>query len=166
MTDEERWLDAEERTAWLTLLALCSVLPGAVEGQLQRDAGLTLFDYTVLAMLSERADRTLRMSDLAGLAHGSLSRLSHVARRLETRGYLTRAPLPEDGRVTVATVTDRGVAAIRAAAPAHVRHVRRLVLDPLTREQLTQLADAGSDLLVAIDPAAAERVQNARLGPG
>mgnify|MGYP000954306380 CR=1 FL=1 len=43
------------------------------------------------------------MSDLAFMAKGSLSRLSHVVSRLEQRGYVSRRPSPDDGRTTLAT---------------------------------------------------------------
>jgi hypothetical protein len=48
----------------------------ALDAQLRRDAGVSHFEYEGLAALSEAPERTLRMSDLAVLAEGSLSRLS------------------------------------------------------------------------------------------
>src|SRR5690606_37896759 len=101
--DEPRWLTTEENEAWVALSWLMLKLPGAIEAQLQRDDGLTFFDYIVLAALSMAPDRSMRMSDLAEFANGSLSRLSNVAKRLEARGLLVRAPSPCNGRVTVAT---------------------------------------------------------------
>jgi len=79
------------------------------------------------------------MSDIADFTQSSLSRLSHAARRLEEQGRLTRSPDPDDGRTTVATLTDAGHAKVVAAAPGHVRTVRSLVFDPLTRQQIQQL---------------------------
>ena len=64
-TMETRWLDAEERAAWLRLVAVVELLPGVLDAQLRRDAGLSHFDYFVLAMLSEAPGRTLRMTALA-----------------------------------------------------------------------------------------------------
>ena len=77
-----RWLDAEERATWLSLSRIIVKLPSALDGQLERDADLNYFEYIVMAMLSEQDDRTLRMSQLAALSNASLSRLSHVAKRL------------------------------------------------------------------------------------
>ncbi|MCW2533525.1 MAG: MarR family transcriptional regulator, partial [Blastococcus sp.] len=122
--DEPRWLDDEERMTWLSLAGVMTLLPAALDAQLQRDAGLSHFEYMVLAMLSERSSRTARMSELAGLANGSLSRLSHVARRLEDQGFLARRACPEDGRVTNAVLTDAGYAKVVATAPGHVAAVR------------------------------------------
>lgn len=141
--DEPRWLDAEEREAWMALGNLVIRLPAALDAQLQSEAGMTHFDYQVMAGLSEAPDRTLRMSVLAAFAVGSLSRLSQVVSKLERRGWVTRSPDPADGRYTLATLTDEGWATIVAAAPGHVETVRRLVLDPLTRTQVRQLAAIG-----------------------
>ena len=82
-------------------------------------------------MLSEQDDRALRMHRLAAVANASPSRLSHAARQLEARGLLARRPDPDDGRCIRAVLTDRGLAAVEAAAPGHVAVVRELVFDAL-----------------------------------
>jgi DNA-binding MarR family transcriptional regulator len=150
--DEPRWLDDDERTAWLSLAGVMTLLPAALDAQLQRDAGLNHFEYTVLAMLSERPSRTARMSELAGLANGSLSRLSHVARRLEGQGLLVRRACADDGRATDAVLTDAGYAKVVATAPGHVAAVRSLVFDALTPAQRRQLATIGDRILGQIHP--------------
>lgn len=71
------------------------------------------------------------MSELAALANGSLSRLSNVVKRFEKKGWVQRSPDPEDGRYTIAALTDAGFAVVEAAAPVHMRAVRELVLDKL-----------------------------------
>ena len=62
---ETRWLDAQQRAAWIRLAAVVELLPGVLDSQLRRDAGLTHFEYWVLSMLSEAPERTLRMTELA-----------------------------------------------------------------------------------------------------
>jgi DNA-binding MarR family transcriptional regulator len=134
-----RWLDAGELAAWTPFCGLLLTLPGALDGQLQRDADLTLFGYLVLARLSDAPRRTLRMSDLAQMANGSLSRLSHAVARLERHGWVVRATCPSDGRFTIATLTDAGHEKLVGAAPGHVAAVRRLVLDAIGAEELAEL---------------------------
>lgn len=146
---ETPWLDDTEMDAWLPLARLMIRLPAALDAQLRRDAGVSHFEYAVLARLSEAPNRTLRMSTLADFANGSLSRLSHVVARLESQGWVTRRPCPEDGRYTDAILTDRGFAKVAEAAPGHVAAVRRLVIDPLTRTQLRQLSAITSRILEA-----------------
>ncbi len=48
--------------------------------QLRRDAGIGHFEYQVMALLSEAPSSTLRMSELAMMAEGSLPRLSQAGR--------------------------------------------------------------------------------------
>lgn len=149
---ETRWLDQDERAAWLRLVAVVELLPGVLDAQLRAEAGLTHFEYFVLAMLSEAPGRTLRMTALAQRTNGTLPRLSHVVRRLEDRGLVERYPCPEDGRATNARLTSAGWDAVVAAAPGHVDTVRHHVLDPLTPVQLEQLRGIGEALLARLDP--------------
>lgn len=149
---QPRWLDDDEQQTWLTLVSVLIRLPAALDAQLQRDAGISQFDYQVLAGLSEAADRTMRMSELAMLAEGSLSRLSQVVSRLEKRGWVRRTPDPTDGRYTLAILTEQGWAKVVETAPGHVEAVRRLVFDPLTKAQQRQLRDMGRRIMRVVDP--------------
>ena len=150
-SSEPRWLSADEQRAWRALATILFRLPPALDAQLQRDARLSHFEFVVLAALSEAPARTLRMSDLAALANGSLSRLSHVVKRLEKRGWVRRAPCPEDGRYINASLTDDGYAKLVASAPGHVTMVRSVVVDALTPEQLDQLLEIGTRIAARID---------------
>jgi DNA-binding MarR family transcriptional regulator len=145
------WLTEEEQEAWRAVAMIFMQLPGPLDGQLQRDSGITLFEYMVLSYLSMAPRRTLRMSELAEVANGSLSRLSNVAKRLEQRGWLTREPDPADGRYTVASLTDEGWQLVRDAAPGHVDAVRQLVIEPLTGAQLRTLRAIGRRLRAGLD---------------
>lgn len=149
---QPRWLSSQEQEAWLALNGVTLLLPYALDVQLQRDHGLSLFEYGVMAMLSDAPDRTMRMKSLAMLSFGSLSRLSHVVSRLERRGYVRRQPLPEDGRTTLAALTDEGMAALEAAAPSHVETVRRLVVDPQPPGEFLRLGQACARILDRITP--------------
>ena len=152
--DETRWLDTEERSAWLALMSVLIKLPAALDAQLQRDHVLSHFEYSVLAGLSEAPGRSMRMSFLAALADGSLPRLSQVIGRLERRGLVRRTPDPDDGRYTLAVLTEDGLAMVLQAAPGHVETVRSLVFDPLTKAQPRQLRDICIRIMRAIDPTA------------
>src|SRR6476660_854396 len=149
---ETRWLDDDERQAWLRLIAVAELLPAALDTQLRHDDGLTHFEYFVLAMLSEAPDHTLRMTALAQRTNATLPRLSHVVRRLEDRGLVERFPCPEDGRATNARLTGTGWETVVAAAPGHADTVRRYVVDPLTSRQVDELRDIAGALLIRLDP--------------
>ena len=148
---DTNWLTRDELAAWMRLAAVLELLPGVLDSQLRRDAGLTNFDYYVLAMLSDAHDRTLRMTELAAQTNATLPRLSHVVRRLEDRGLVERFPCPEDGRATNARLSDDGWRKLRDSAPGHVATVREHVIDALTPEQVSQLTAIGDALLGRLD---------------
>jgi DNA-binding MarR family transcriptional regulator len=145
-----QWLSADETEAWKAVAAIAMLLPGALDGQLQRDAGINLFEYLVMSELSIAPHRTLRMSGLARIANGSLSRLSNVVKRLERHGWVRRDVDPDDRRITTATLTDAGWNLVVAAAPGHVEEVRRLVIDPLTAAQLRSITAAGERIRIRL----------------
>jgi DNA-binding MarR family transcriptional regulator len=150
-TETPRWLSAEEETAWRAIAKVLVTLPWAIERQLQRDAGLSFLQYHVLARLSEDPEHKLRMSELAMLTDASLSRLSHLVKRLEARGLVRRKPDPADGRFTNAIMTKAGYDLLVASAPGHVVRVRALVIDALTPAELRQLHETAERLLTRID---------------
>src|SRR5947209_8008081 len=148
---EPLWLDDEEMDAWLAFNGVMLLLPAALDSQMQRDNGITMFEYLVMAMLSETPGRTLQLKRLATVVNGSLSRLSHVVTRLEKRDWVRRQPLAENRRVTMATLTDAGYAKVVASAPSHVETVRELVFDGLDRTQVHQLQEISEQLLRSLD---------------
>ena len=146
-----KWLTAAELDSWLSLVRLMTWLPWSIDQQLQRDSNLRMVEYQVLAMLSERPEYRMRMSSLAEVTNASLSRLSHLVKRLEERGLVRREPDPADGRFTNAILTDQGFQVLAAAAPGHVAHVRSLVIDVLSPEQLRRLGQAADRIMSRID---------------
>src|SRR5690242_7896260 len=103
-----------------------TLLPAALDSQLQREAGMTHFEFIVMAALSRQPGRRLQLKDLALIANGSLSRLSHVISRLERQGWVRRVS-SNKGRATNAELTDQGLRKLRGAGPIHFKEVRRLV---------------------------------------
>lgn len=148
------WLTDEEIDSWLSVARLMTWLPWSIDQQLRRDAELSMVEYQVLAMLSTSPEWTKRMSSLAEVTNASLSRLSHIVKRLETRGLVVRRPDATDGRFTNAILTEDGYRTIVGAAPAHVQHVRSLVIDVLSREQLRLLGRAAERIVSRIDTSA------------
>lgn len=151
-TPEARWLDDQEMAAWRRFIAVVELLPGVLDSQLRRDSGLTHFEFLVLAALSDAPDHTLRMTTLGQRSNSTLTRLSHVVRRLEQRGLAERAPCPEDARATNAHLTDAGRELLRQAAPGHAETVRDHVIDPLTRRQIRELGEIAEAMLTRLDP--------------
>ncbi|MER7792903.1 MarR family winged helix-turn-helix transcriptional regulator [Streptomyces sp. NPDC097640] len=150
--EKPRWLDSEEQWNWFQFAYALIRVPAGLEAQMQRDAGISHFEYLVLSALSMARDHTLRMSDLAEFTASTLSRLSNAVGRLEKRGWVRRAPDPADGRYTLAILTEDGWNKVVECAPGHVAEVRRIVFDPLTKTQQRQLGVIAQRMLRAIDP--------------
>lgn len=143
------WLSEEQQAAWRPFVALLLRLPAALDAQLQKDAGITQFDYLVLSGLSEAPGRTLRMSELAATANSSLSRLSHVVSRLEAKGWVRRETCPGDGRFINAVLTDEGWEKVKETAPGHVAAVRELLVGTLSEDELVRLGAISAKVLAA-----------------
>ncbi len=146
-----KWLTDAEVHSWLSVVRLMTWLPWSIDQQLQRDSHLAMVEYQVLAILSESPEWTMRMSSLAEVTNASLSRLSHLVKRLEGRGLMRREPDLADGRFTNAILTDKGFQTLAEAAPGHVAHVRSLVIDVLSPEQLRRLGLAADRIMSRID---------------
>lgn len=148
----KKWLDAQEQRAWFGFIASVTMLDAALDRQLQQDSGLSHAQYGTLARLSQAPERTMHMSALAAITSSSQSRLSHAVARLESSGWVVRAPCPTSKRAVHATLTDEGYAMVVAAAPGHVALVRRLLFNRLNREQVEQLiaiAEVAKETLAA-----------------
>jgi DNA-binding MarR family transcriptional regulator len=147
-------LSPEHLEVWASVATLLERLPAALDAQLQRDSGLTHFEHGLLFALDSAPERTLRMSTLAGYASSTLSRLSRAISRLEKKEWVRRHTDPTDGRVTLATLTEAGHAAVVRSTPAHHALVERLVFESLTDQQVRQLGTISRRIAEAIDPSA------------
>lgn len=134
--DQQVWLDDEEQWVWRAFLAVHRRLLESLEKQLQRDAAMSLQDYVILSMLSEAPEHRLRMTDLAFISHSSPSRTSHAVDRLETRHWVRRERSDEDGRGSLAVLTELGLEQVTLSAPGHSQAVRENLFDLMSREEL------------------------------
>ncbi|MGP4089276.1 MarR family winged helix-turn-helix transcriptional regulator [Streptomyces sp. KR55] len=140
MEQKTGWLSPSEQRAWRAFVGVHQRLPNSLARGLQGDGKLSLSDYVVLVALTDAAEGRRHFQDLATAVEWERSRMSHHLRRMVKRGLVAREECPEDARGVHVVVTPAGRAAIEAAAPQHVATVRRLVIDPLTPEELDTLA--------------------------
>ena len=150
-TEEPRWLGEAEMAAWLDLTRVLLLLPTALDRQLREEAGIPHAYYQILAMLSDREDRSMRMTELARLVGTTPSRLSHAVAALEDRGWVRREACPTDRRGQIAVLTGGGTAALEAAAPGHVAEVRRRVFDALSAEDVVHLREVAAKIRGALE---------------
>ncbi|MER5636166.1 MarR family transcriptional regulator [Kitasatospora sp. NPDC002227] len=140
--DAPRWLDEDEMAAWRGFVAASNLINRRLEQQLKEDAGLSHTQYEVLVHLSAAPDGSLRMTDLADRLVTSKSGLTYQITQLEKAGLVRRRSCASDVRGVFAELTPEGREALRAAAPGHVAAVREVLIDVLSREQLTGLAES------------------------
>ena len=157
---DDSGLTQDERVAVARLHALLELLPTALDQHLA-PAGLTSFEFTLLEALNESDAHRLRMSALAARTNATLPRLSRVVTALERKGLVERAPCLEDGRATNAQLTAAGEAAYEASRSLYATAVRRMVLDGLDADGVTQLADLSYSILTKLDPDARLKVTEA-----
>jgi len=150
-----RWLSPDQQQVWRSWIATVRLLDEALDRQMRHDSDLPLADYVLLMSLSEAPDRQMRMSELAELTVYSRSRLSHAIDRLEGLGWVERAQCPDDGRGTLARLTDAGFEVLAAAAPGHATAVHDLVFAPLGPTGTAALGDALAAIVAALEADAA-----------
>jgi len=137
---EPRWLTSREDRAWRGYRRMRALLDLQLSRDLMRDSGLSEADYDVLSNLSETDGHRMRLGELAARMLWSRSRLSHHITRMTQRGLVRREECPDDGRGSTIVLTDAGLQAIVAAAPAHVNSVRQHFIDLMTDEEIEALA--------------------------
>jgi len=135
-----QWLTEGEMRGWRAFAEVNHHLMAALEADLAPH-GLSFGDYEVLVNLSEADNTRLRMCDLADGLGLSPSGLTRRLDGLVKAGYVARRPSSEDRRVTLATLTDSGLAVMRKASADHLASVRRHLIDLLTEDQIKTLGD-------------------------
>ncbi len=133
-------LDATQLDAYFVLTEAVSLLQHQVEQQLRAEGGISYVQFQLLARLAD-ARGPLTMTELADGVVYSRSGLTYQAGLLEKAGLITRGPSPDDDRATLVTITDGGRALFGRVLPGHVQVVRRLLLDPLSDDDLGHLGD-------------------------
>ncbi|OHV25686.1 transcriptional regulator [Parafrankia soli] len=146
---EERGLDDRELHAWRSFFRMQEVLRGRIEQQLQAANGLSNADYTVLVALADDPAGRARLVELGRFLGWEKSRLHHQLTRMCKRGLVRRESAAT--RAMFVVLTPEGRDALEKAAPCHAAHVRRLTIDPLTDEQIDQLAEISTAILANLE---------------
>jgi DNA-binding MarR family transcriptional regulator len=146
-----KWLSEEQQHDWRAFLSVLALLPDQFSRDLQIASDLTFADYEIFVRLSEREDRSMRMSELANLTLASRSRLTHQIDRLEQQGYVERRACDDDKRGFWATLTQKGWDKLVATAPLHVDSVRAHLVDVLTDEEFKTLGAISRKVIASLD---------------
>jgi len=141
------WLTDDEQRTWRAFVQLQMRLQAELGRCLQAGSELSQADFVVLVQLTDTPDGRSRAYELGRFLDWEKSRLSHHLTRMEKRGLVVRQDCPTDRRGAFVAVTPAGRHAIEAAAPAHVREVRRLFFDALTAQEVAGLRELSERLL-------------------
>ena len=139
---ERRGLDA-----WVSLLQAHATLMRRLESDLERETGLSLADFDVLAQLAS-AGGELRMTELAARALISRSGMTRRVARLVEEGLVRRADADGDGRGVVVALTEAGVGRLAETAPVHARDISKLFVAKLDDQELAILERALSKVII------------------
>src|SRR5438309_3364793 len=127
--------------AWRSLLRAHATLMRRLDTDLERESGLALADFDVLAQLAE-AHGELRMTELADRALISRSGMSRRVARLADQGLVRRDRAGTDGRGVVVALTEAGMARLAETAPVHARGISKLFVTQPDDQELAILESA------------------------
>jgi DNA-binding MarR family transcriptional regulator len=133
--------------AWSSLLRAHATLLRQLETDLEKETGLALADFDVLAQLA-LAGGELRMTELAGRALISRSGMTRRVARLVDEDLVRRANADADARGVVVRLTDAGMARLIETAPVHARGISELFVARLDDEELAVLEKALNKVIV------------------
>lgn len=135
--------------AWEALFRAQRTIAGEWEGGDEWDS-LAPTEYGVLYALST-APGPLRITELCEDVLLSQPGMSRLIGRLEGKGLIERVEDPSDARASRVRMTAEGVRTQRQVGAAHGRHVARLMVRGLDRDELAALRDLCRKLIGADD---------------
>ncbi|HEV3474946.1 MAG TPA: MarR family transcriptional regulator [Actinomycetota bacterium] len=133
-------LTQTELRAWQALLHAHHDVTATLDRELREEHDLSFSEYDVLLRLARAPDRALRMTDLATRVLLSPSGLTRLVDRLVGKRLIKRREAPNDGRVAMAALTERGYEELRKAARTHLRGIRQHFTAKLSETQLRNVA--------------------------
>ncbi|MEV5966593.1 MarR family winged helix-turn-helix transcriptional regulator [Kribbella sp. NPDC051952] len=142
------WLDEDEQQAWRSYLLMNRTLETHLERHLQREFGLSKSDFEILVNLSESESGRMRAFELGRATQWEKSRMSHHLSRMEKRGLIRKESC--QARYPEIAITEEGMAAIKACAPAHAARVREFFVDIFGPDRLAVLGEVSDDIVAKI----------------
>lgn len=111
------WQDAAPGMATLTsIVRVGQILSARTEAAL-KPFGITFSRYELLALLMFSSSGSLPMSKASARLQVHPASVTNTVARLEQDGLVLRTPDPHDGRGTLVSITDQGIALLTRATP-------------------------------------------------
>ncbi len=114
-----------------------------------RKSGMTLSQSSVLLLLENGAEGATTLKEIEKMLHCAQSTAHGLVTRLEEKGLVASSGHPEDRRVRVVRITDKGRAYCREAK-TQMREMEARLLSPLGEGERKQFLDYLSRIRDAI----------------
>jgi DNA-binding MarR family transcriptional regulator len=118
------------------------IVARGLDRDLQRQAGLTLAEHHLLAIINEADLQGIRPTDLQLLSTLTKSGLTRAVDRLEALGFVSSRVCPTDARGQLLLLSVKGRQKMRRAAPDFFRSVAHHFADHLTDRETETLTNA------------------------
>jgi DNA-binding MarR family transcriptional regulator len=138
----KRRLTAAELRAWRTFMLASVMVSRGLDRDLQRQAGLTLAEHHLLAIVNEADPQGIRPTDLQLLSTLTKSGLTRAVDRLEALGLVASRVSPTDGRGQLLVLSAKGRQKLRRTAPDFFRAVAYHFADYLTEREAETVTNA------------------------
>lgn len=152
MTDRESVASGDDRLelrTWLRLLACCNLIEKEIRTRLRDDAGITLPQFDLLAVLDRAEGGELVMGELSRRLMVTNGNVTALVDRLVRDGLLERRVSPTDRRALMVRMTPRGRDLFEAVAPKHAMWLQDL-MGTMRRERVESLYSHLADLKASI----------------
>jgi DNA-binding MarR family transcriptional regulator len=134
--------ETDELAAWRWMLLAHAGALHAIDAELSQSGHVPLAWYDVLLELNAAPGRRLRMSELGDRVVLSRTRVSRIVDDMVGAGLVERVANPDDGRSSLAQMTNQGRAELRRAAPAYRSGIEKHFLSLLNNSEQRVLATA------------------------
>ncbi|MEE2996098.1 MAG: MarR family transcriptional regulator [Pseudomonadota bacterium] len=131
--------DGMELRVWLRLLTCNNLLDTEVRTRLKQTADTTLPRFDILAQL-ERHEGPMSMGELSKRLMVSNGNVTGLVDRLANEGLVDRRPAPEDRRVQMVSLTEKGGDSFSEMAENHRVWVRDMMAD-MSADEINILYD-------------------------
>lgn len=131
------WPGALRLRLWVRLLRAVRPVEGELRRRLDREFGVTLPKFDVMAALARR-QAGMTMTEVSRFLMVSNGNITGLVNRLVADGLVVRVADEEDRRATFVRLTRKGVRLFESMAAAHERWVNE-ILGSLSDEQIASM---------------------------